>query len=59
MTELQGNPLTANIPTYAITGAAQPEDLQRGREMGFDDYLTKPLDVEQVMTIVRDRLSGH
>ncbi|MGK2952044.1 MAG: MASE3 domain-containing protein [Thiobacillus sp.] len=42
---LKDNPLTRNIPVIAVTANAMPRDIARGREAGFSDYLTKPLDV--------------
>lgn len=33
------------IPVVAVTANAMPRDIERGREAGFADYLTKPIDV--------------
>jgi hypothetical protein len=42
---LDGDPLTRGIPVMALSAGAMPADLRRGREAGFGDYLTKPLDI--------------
>ena len=40
-------------PVVAITANAMPRDIERGRAAGFVDYLTKPLDLEQLLTTVK------
>ncbi|MEQ7153730.1 hybrid sensor histidine kinase/response regulator [Brevundimonas aurifodinae] len=42
---LDGDPLTRGIPVMALSAGAMPADVRRGREAGFRDYLTKPLDI--------------
>ena len=42
---LRANPVTAGIPVMALTAQSQPEDVARGKEAGFDAYLTKPLNL--------------
>lgn len=42
---LDGDPLTRGIPVMALSAGAMPSDVRRGREAGFRDYLTKPLDI--------------
>jgi len=42
---LDADPLTRSLPVLALSANAMPEDLRRGREAGFRDYLTKPLDI--------------
>ncbi len=47
---------TGHIPVMALTAAAQPQDVERGRQAGFAHYLTKPTDVQQFLTAVDDIL---
>jgi len=42
---LDADPLTRGIPVLALSASAMPADIRRGREAGFKDYLTKPLDI--------------
>lgn len=37
-------PTLRQVPVLAVTADAMPHDVDRGREAGFDEYLTKPLD---------------
>ena len=34
------------IPVVAVTANAMPRDIERGREAGFADYLSKPIDLK-------------
>ncbi|WP_018953829.1 PAS domain S-box protein [Thioalkalivibrio sulfidiphilus] len=42
---LRENIETRHIPIIAVTANAMPGDQERGRQVGFDAYLIKPLDV--------------
>jgi PAS domain S-box-containing protein len=41
------------VRLFAVTGYAQPEDVRRARHAGFDGHLTKPVEVEEVLRILR------
>jgi len=45
-----------NTPVVAITANAMPRDIERGIAAGFVDYLTKPINVEQFLETVRNRI---
>jgi PAS domain S-box-containing protein len=47
---------TRATPVIAISANAMPADIRQGMEAGFDAYLTKPLEVEQLRTTVRQAL---
>jgi PAS domain S-box-containing protein len=53
---LQQTPRTQDIPVIAISAAAMPHDIKRGQEAGFKRYLTKPIDVEEMLETIRDTL---
>jgi DNA-binding response OmpR family regulator len=44
------------IPFVFLTARALDSDVRYGREMGVDDYLTKPIDPEDLLAVVRGRL---
>ncbi len=37
-------PETAKIPVVALTAHAMPDERQQAQEVGFDAYITKPID---------------
>lgn len=51
---VKGNPRTRPIPVIALTAHAMPGDRERALEVGFDHYLTKPLNP---FTLLRDLLN--
>lgn len=50
--KLQESPECANIPTVAISANATESYVQKGKEAGFVEYLTKPIDVQQFYGVV-------
>jgi YesN/AraC family two-component response regulator len=53
---LRQDPLTAIIPFIFLTGSDTKDALRKGMELGADDYLTKPLTVEQLLKAIAIRL---
>ena len=53
---LRSAPATANVPVILLTAKALAEDRVRGLNLGADDYITKPFDVEELMARVRSVL---
>ena len=41
---LKSDPSTADLPVLLLSAKAQMADVQRGFELGADDYVTKPFD---------------
>ena len=39
--ELRAGPATADIPVVILTNFSEPELIERGRELGANDYLIK------------------
>jgi len=53
---LRENPATANIPFIFLTGLSDLTDLRTGMQLGADDYLTKPVDADQLLKAIEVRL---
>jgi PAS domain S-box-containing protein len=49
---LKQDPLTQHLPIVAMTANAMAEDVEYGRKMGFDEYLTKPLDIDKLALVL-------
>jgi len=45
------------LPVMAISANASPRDIERGLAAGFDEYLTKPLNIEALMGLLDGYLS--
>ena len=53
---LHSDSRTAHIPIIALTASATPGDVQSGVAAGFFRYLTKPVDVAELLSAVDDAL---
>ena len=49
---------TASIPIVALTAAVTPEDRARAAELGFVDFLAKPVEPRDVLKCVRRLIGG-
>lgn len=47
---LRENPRTKHIPVIAVSASAMPNDVKAGRDAGFNDYVTKPFDLADLLT---------
>ena len=54
---LRADPTTAAIPVIAISANAMPHDVEKGRQAGFFQYLTKPIKVDEFMQTLNDALA--
>lgn len=48
-----------DIPVFAVTSYALPEDRKRFLEAGFDNYFSKPIDKKLIIPAIREALSNH
>ncbi len=53
---MRAMPSMAGVPMIAVSANAMPSDLQAAREAGFDDYLTKPLELGRLLAAVNRAL---
>jgi CheY-like chemotaxis protein len=49
---LRADPATAEIPVVIVTGRAQAADRERGHALGADDYLSKPFEPAELVSVV-------
>jgi DNA-binding response OmpR family regulator len=47
-----------DIPIVLLTARSGSQDLSIGEEVGADEYLTKPFDVEEVVTLIARLVNG-
>ena len=53
---LRRDPKLADIPLIFLTGQSQPSEVRQGMNLGADDYLTKPVDLADLLNAIRVRL---
>jgi DNA-binding response OmpR family regulator len=53
---IRENPQWVMIPFLFLTARALDSDIRYGKELGVDDYLTKPIDVEDLLAAVQGKL---
>lgn len=54
--EIVKNPHWVAIPFVFLTARAMDSDIRYGKELGVDDYVTKPFDPDDLIAVVRGRL---
>jgi two-component system cell cycle response regulator DivK len=53
---LRADPATAAIPVIAVTASAMPDDRARIKSVGFDRYLSKPINIKLFLETVGEVL---
>lgn len=56
MAQLKANESTRHIPVIAVSANAMDSARRKAMEAGFADYLTKPIELGQVMTVLEQYL---
>jgi two-component system cell cycle response regulator DivK len=56
---LRANARTASIPVLALTAQAMRGDRERFLADGFDGYLSKPVNVRELIAVVRQHCEGR
>ena len=57
LASLRQDPRLAEIPVIFLTGRAAPDQIRQGMNSGADDYLTKPLDPNNLLRAIEARLA--
>ncbi|MFO7576419.1 MAG: response regulator [Pelovirga sp.] len=57
--QIKSNPQTRHIPVILLTARKSPEDVARGREVGADQYMTKPFKSSMVIAAIERLLNQH
>lgn len=55
--QLKGAPETRGIPIIALTAHATSGDRERAMEAGCDEYVTKPVDMAELLAMIEKTLS--
>ena len=50
---MRSDPSTANVPVIVLTARSLAEDRVKGLDLGADDYITKPFDLEELIARIR------
>jgi two-component system cell cycle response regulator DivK len=59
LSRLRADERTAAIPVLALTAQAMQGDRERFLAAGFDGYLSKPLNIAELVATVRQYCDGH
>lgn len=59
LTTLRADPALASIPFIFLTARGEKHDLRQGMVSGADDYLTKPVAIDDLVAAIRSRLARH
>lgn len=54
--ELRNDSSTATIPFIFLTSKTERESMRKGMELGADDYVTKPFNLDELLAAARTRL---
>jgi CheY-like chemotaxis protein len=57
MRSIKSDPATKDIPIIALTAYAMQGDKERLLEEGFDNYISKPIDLKEFLRVVKE-MSG-
>jgi CheY-like chemotaxis protein len=53
--QIKGDEALRHIPVYAVTAQAMVGDRERCLQAGADEYLSKPIDIDQLLALLAGR----
>jgi CheY-like chemotaxis protein len=56
--QLRKKAQTRDIPVIAITAAAMPKDIEKGIKAGFREYITKPIDISNMLQVIEETIDS-
>ncbi|MBI1840059.1 MAG: response regulator transcription factor [Verrucomicrobia bacterium] len=56
---LRADEATRGLPFIFLTAKGERADVRAGMNLGADDYLTKPVDADELLAAIRGRLERH
>ena len=56
--QLRSEASSKDIPVVALSANAMSKDLEAGKKAGFDGYITKPVNVKELLAIVASKLEN-
>jgi PAS domain S-box-containing protein len=59
LSRLRADGRTSQIPVVAVSASAMTRDIERGLRAGFRRYLTKPLDIKEFQTAIKDMMTDQ
>ncbi len=59
LSRLRMDERTASIPVLAVSAQAMKGDSDRFRKAGFDGYLSKPVDIDELLMTVEQHCGGR
>jgi two-component system, cell cycle response regulator DivK len=57
--QLRNDPMTERIPVIALSALAMQDERQRFRTAGFDGHLIKPINIRELLEVVRELCERH
>jgi CheY-like chemotaxis protein len=54
--QLTDDPIVGHVPVIGVSALGDPQSLQRARELGFADYLVKPIRLAEVTEAIHRAL---
>lgn len=54
---VRGRPDLTDVPFIFLTARGEKADIRKGKELGADDYITKPFEEEDLLAAVRGKLT--